>query len=467
MRVAFCSSEVVPFAKTGGLADVCGALPLSLEELGVGVVILLPRYQCVTSKVREITKLNNNVATTTIGKNIQVYFIENDDLFKRDGLYGDINGDYPDNLERFQFFCLKALEVLKQLNIGIDIVHCHDWQAALIPVYLKYVFRKDPFFSETKSVLSIHNLAYQGIFPKEEFPKLGLEKGLYKSEGFEFHGQINLLKGGILYSDAVVTVSPEYSEEVLTEDLGCGLDGVLRSRKDSLTGILNGLDYETWDPENDKLIPHRYSAKKAAGKHKNKARLQKDCNLPARVEVPLFGFVGRLSHQKGIDLIHEAVERIAKMDLQMILLGVGDERNQKILTDMAARYPEKISVHLEFNEKLGHEIYAGSDIFLMPSVYEPCGLSQMISLRYGTIPLVHKTGGLADTIIPYPEDGNGFVFTEYTRDAFIRAVQEAVDVYHDKPRFAGLIQRAFECEFPWRDSAKQYLGLYHQCLSSA
>ncbi len=467
MKVAFCSSEVVPFAKTGGMADVCGALPLALEELGIRVVILMPRYKCIVSRDHDIRALNNDVSTTTIGKDIQVYFIENEVFSGRDGLYGESNGDYPDNLERFQLYCFKALEVLKQLNIDVDIFHCHDWQAALIPVYLKFLLHKDSFYKDMKSVLSIHNLAYQGIFPKKAFPKLGLKQSLYRSGGFEFHDKINLLKAGILHSDAVATVSPGYAREIQTEDYGCGLDGVLRSRKDSIPGILNGLDNTVWNPQSDKLIAHRYSAQDIAGKYKNKAELQKQCKLPIRSDVPLFGFVGRLSYQKGIDLISEGMPTIARMDLQMVFLGVGDDKNHEIVKNMASRYPKKIAACLEFNEKLGHQIYAGSDIFLMPSVYEPCGLSQMISLRYGTVPLVHKTGGLKDTVTAYDRGGNGFVFTEYTPDAFVAAVKQAVDVYHDKSGFKRLVQKAFECHFSQTDSARQYRELYDQCLSSA
>ncbi len=462
MTVAFFSSEVFPFAKTGGMADVCGALPLALEELGIPVIIVMPKYKTFKADGMTVRKLPNGVVTTRMGKNISVYFIEGTRYFDREGLYGDEKGDYVDNLERFAFYCLRALQLLKEENLAVDIVHCHDWPSSLAVAYLKCFYKNDPFFKKTKSVLTIHNLAYQGIFPKKEFSKLKLDEKSFSPEAFEFYDQINLLKGGITLSDAVSTVSPTYAHEIQTPALGCGLDGVLKKRGDRIWGILNGLERKFWDPQNDSFLIQRYSRTDFHSKLANKRHLQEELGLPKR-DHPLLGFVGRLSHQKGLDLVSEAIAEIAKRNLQMVFLGIGEKKYQELLRQMARRYPQKIAVHLSFDEPLAHRIYAGSDIFLMPSRYEPCGLSQMIALYYGTIPLVHKTGGLADTIFPFDAlkgRGNGFVFEEYTPEALVEAIQEAVDAFHNREVFERLVQKAFSHDFSWGKSAGDYQRLY-------
>ena len=461
MRVAFFASEVFPYAKTGGLADVCGSLPLALEKLGVKVIIFLPRYRVIDPNRFGLKRLNNHVWTATLGKDIQVFFLEEEKFFDRDGLYGDAAGDYPDNLERFQYYCAKSLDIIKQLNLKIDLVHCHDWQTALIAPYLKFLHGRDPFYAGIKSILTIHNLAYQGIFPKEKYPKLGLEERLFSPEGFEFYNQINFLKAGIMYNDVLTTVSNTYAKDIKTERLGCGLDGVLRSRKEEIVGILNGIDEDTWNPAIDLYIKSKYSpADDLAKKYINKADLQQISKLLVSTDVPLFGFVGRLSHQKGIDLIFDAMEDLLKMDLQVVFKGVGDGKYYPLLKNLATKYPKKFALHVTFDEKLAHQVYAGSDIFLMPSVYEPCGLSQMISLKYGTVPLVYHTGGLIDTVQPYEQGGNGFVFKDYTVKDFIKTVKTAIEVYHNKSKFNELVANAFQCHFSWTESAKQYLALY-------
>lgn len=464
LNIVFCAAEVVPFAKTGGMADVCGALPLALEDLGATVTIFMPRYKNISKEKYDLTKLNNVVSATQIGKAIQVYFIENEKFYHRDGIYGDSSGDYADNLKRFQFYCFKTLEALKQLNIPTDIIHCHDWHAALIPVYLKHLFSDDPFFKDVKTVFSIHNLAYQGLFPKDEFLSIGLDKKLYNRAGFEYYDQINLLKAGILNSDIVSTVSPTYADEIKTPEFGCGLDGVLNSRKGNVQGILNGIDYSIWNPEKDTLIACKYSSEQADKKEKNKKQLQKDVGLPEKEDIPVFGMVGRLSHQKGLDLIIESIDAIADIDMQMVILGLGEKKYLHSLKKIAKRYPERIAVHFTFNEKLAHQIYAGSDAFLMPSVHEPCGLSQMISLKYGTIPLVFKTGGLSDTIQSFEEGGNGFVFSKYTKEFFVETIKKAIETYNADGKFSALIQKAFKCNFSWKKSARRYVDLYNECL---
>jgi len=467
MKIAICSSEVFPFAKTGGLGDVCGSLPLALEEIGVEVSVFLPAYRCVREAGHSLEQMTDSVSKTMLGKNVAVYFIEHEKFFDRNGLYGDGSGDYPDNLERFSHYCDRTLALLKPLNFQPDVVHCHDWQTALIPVYLKEKYGEDGFYTRIKTLLTIHNLAFQGVFPTSQYPKLGLDKSLLTPQGFEFHDQVNLLKAGIIYSDRITTVSPRYSNEIQTKQFGCGLEDVLGGHNGGITGILNGLDHTIWNPAADEFIAEKYSADDFDdAKLANKMQLQKELRLEVRDDIPLFGFVGRLSHQKGLDLVFETLDDLLKMDVQMVFLGVGDGQYQKKLEEIAGLYPDNIAVCFEFNEPLGHKIYAGSDLFLMPSRFEPCGLSQMISLRYGTIPVAFKTGGLADTITPFGlwrTYGNGFVFTKYTAGDFLNTVKKAVKVFRNEKRFHRLRTNAFDSEFSWKHSANQYRDIY-QCL---
>ena len=444
MKIVMCASEVVPFAKTGGLADVAGALPLALEELKEEVIIVMPKYKAIKEP------------KAIIGKNIKVYFIENDAYFNRDGLYGDKSGDYKDNLDRFSYYCRQTLEFLKEIKFKPDIIHCHDWQSSLIPVYLKTLYANDAFYKKTKTVLTIHNIGYQGLFPKEEFPKLGLDWSLFNIEGLEFYDKVNLLKGGMEFSDIINTVSPTYSKEIQTKEFGFGLDGVLNKRRDSLFGILNGLDYSIWNPETDKFIAKNFSAASLDDKYKNKEDLQKACRLPVKLDVPLLGIVSRLAEQKGFDILAEGIDKICKMDLQLVILGTGDQRYHDILGEMVKKYPKVISLNLKFDDSLAHKIYAGSDIFVMPSKYEPCGLGQLISLRYATIPLVFKTGGLADTV----NKDNGFIFDQYNKDALIRTIQKAIQAFGNQNKWRALMQKAAAYDFSWEESAKAYLRLY-------
>ncbi len=467
MKVAFCSSEVVPFANTGGLGDVCGALPLALEKLGIEVIILMPHYRDVKRFAGSLKKIDEEISTVTIGQDVQVYFIRNDAFFDREGMYGNKSGDYPDNLERFEFFCFKSLELLKKLKLRVDVVHCHDWQTCLIPAYLKFLYTDDLFFKNVKSVLTIHNMAYQGVFTKEEFSKLKFDKKVFTSEGFEFYDQINLLKGGIVFSDMVTTVSETYAREIQAPELGCGLEGFLKKRKIPVQGILNGLDYERWNPAQDSYLTKTYSSENLEDKLLNKNQLQQDLNLPKKKNVPLFGFVGRLSHQKGLDLLFKVMDKLMKLDLQMVFLGIGEEKYHQFLEGASHRYLEKIAALLGFDEAMAHRIYAGCDIFLMPSLYEPCGLSQMISLRYGAIPLVHKTGGLADTIVDFTSKdgrGNGFVFEEYSEHGLMGAIQEALKVFHNRPAFLELVKKSLTHNFSWEKSAGEYKRMYEDIL---
>lgn len=460
MDIVMCSSEVFPFAKTGGLADVTGALPLALEELGCKVKVFMPGYRQTVEGKLQIKKFTSDISYTTAGKNVTVYFIENDNYFNRPGLYGDKSGDYPDNLDRFMYFSKKTLEVLKKIGEKVDIIHCHDWQTSLIPVYLKTVYKDEPFYKETKTLLTIHNIGYQGLFPKEQFTKLGLDWSLFNMETLEFYNQVNILKGGIVFSDAINTVSRAYSREIQTKEFGFGLEGILSKRKKSLYGILNGLDYSVWNPETDKLIFKSYSAQNLEVKNKNKEHLQEICGLP-KVNLPLFGIVSRLAEQKGFDILAEAIDEICKLKLQLVILGTGDLKYHLVLERIAKEYPKLLSLHLKFDETLAHKIYAGSDIFLMPSKYEPCGLGQLISLKYGTIPLVFKTGGLADTV----SADNGFIFDVYGRGPLVKTIKKAIGAYAKKEKWSGLMQRAMECDFSWVESARQYIELYQGLIS--
>jgi len=459
INVVQVASEMVPFAKTGGLADVCGALPLALEKLGQDVIIVMPGYKAVHNlKQPAVKRLNEGISISRIGKNINVYFIDNDEYFNRDSLYGEKTGDYKDNLDRFSYFCRKALELLKELGFKADIIHCHDWQSALIPIYLKTLYAEDDFYKDTKTIFTIHNIGYQGLFPKAEFPKLGLSWNVFNMEMLEYFDKINILKGGIVFSDLINTVSETYSKEIQTSQFGFGMEGVLNKRRDSVFGIINGLDYSIWDPSRDKKIFQTYSFKNIKDKYANKDQLQQISKLPVKRTVPLLGIVSRLAEQKGFDILSEGIDAICKMDLQLIILGTGDLKYHQILEQMVKKYPKVISLSLKFDDTLAHRIYAGADIFLMPSKYEPCGLGQMISLRYGTLPLVFKTGGLADTV----NEKNGFVFDKYSKDELIKTIKKAIKVYKDKIQWNELMLRGMKLNFSWAESAKKYIELYER-----
>jgi len=461
MKIVFCASEVIPFAKTGGLADVCGTLPVALEKLGHELVIITPRYKA--------SNIHIPSPVVRVGENVRVCFVEHHQYFGREGLYGEGGGDYLDNLERFTFFCHRIFQVLKEIDFSPDIIHCHDWHTALIPVLLKTNYQKDPFFKNTRSVLTIHNLAYQGIFSKHLYGKLGIEANVFHTQGLEFYDQINVLKGGIIFADAITTVSPQYAKEIQTLELGCSLQGVLRNRGADIYGILNGLDYEAWNPKDDPFLDFPYGPSEAfVLKEQNKLVLQAALDLPLNVKVPVFGFVGRLCAQKGLSMIIEVVDRIVEAQGQVILAGVGDKKYYRMIEEAVQRHPRHVGRSLKFDERLAHKVYASSDFFLMPSIYEPCGLGQMIALRYGTIPIAYKTGGLADTIRlydPIHQTGNGFLFTEYTKEAFKEAVGEALKVYEHKAQMEDLVNLALRYRFTWEKSAKDYERVYQKCIS--
>ncbi len=461
MKIVICASEVVPFAKTGGLADVCGALPSALEKLGHEVIIITPRYKS--------SKIQVPAPIVRIGKNVRVCFVESSHYFGREGLYGESGDEYKDNLERFAYFCHEALSILKDIKFSPDIIHCHDWHTALIPVLLKTNYHNDPFFKNIRSVLTIHNLAYQGVFPKRQYEKLGIDGHVFHTQGLEFYDQVNVLKGGIIFADAITTVSPQYSKEIQTYELGCALDGVLRNRSQDIYGILNGLDYEVWNPKDDPFLDFPFvSSDVNERKGQNKLVVQAAMDLPLKEKIPVFGFVGRLCIQKGLDIMMDAINGIVAREAQVVFTGVGDKKYHRMIEEAASRHPRHVGKFLKFDERMAHKIYAASDFFLMPSVYEPCGLGQMIALRYGTIPIVHKIGGLADTIHlydPIHKTGNGFVFTQYTKGAFIEAVEEALKVYKQNVQMEDLRQHALHYRFSWEKSAKEYMRVYQKCLS--
>lgn len=456
MKILFCSSEAVPFAKTGGLADVSGALPQALEKRGCQVKVALPKYRSAGQQAPKM------------GGDIEVFLIENDKYFDREELYGDSNGDYPDNLDRFAFFCRQIIALLKKVDFKPEIIHCNDWQTALIPAYLKTGLSKDPFYTRIKTIFTIHNLAYQGIFTKDQFPKTGLNWQFFNMHALEFHDKINLLKGGLIFSDLINTVSPTYAQEIQTEEFGCGLDGVLRERKGNLEGIINGLDYQTWSPQLDKHIFRTYGTENLQDKYINKQKLQQELNLPCGQNIPLLGIVSRLASQKGIELIISALEKMPKLNLQFVLLATGDQSFHIELERIKQKKYKNISINLLFDATLAHKIYAGCDMFLMPSYFEPCGLGQLISLKYGTIPIVRKTGGLADTIVDYNEanhTGNGFVFEEYTEDEMLKAITRAAVLYNDKKKWQELMWRAMKENFSWESSAIKYIDFYCRALN--
>lgn len=465
MKIALCTSEAVPFAKTGGLADVCGALPAELEALGHDVVLVLPKYSSVKTSGYVMKSLGPDYDMLSFSKHVTAYFVSHD-MYLRSGLYGDRFGDYPDNLRRFSYFCHKTLALFEAVGFIPDCIHCHDWQTSLLPVYLKN--RSMPFFKKSKipaSVLTLHNLAYQGLFSKDQMPETGLGWDYFTINGLEYYDQINLLKGGILFSDYVNTVSPAYAKEIRTKESGCGLEGVLAQKKERFCGILNGVDYKVWNPQGDKNLGMGYDVKNVEGKRADKRQLQSICGFPEDEKVFFLGFVGRLVEQKGIDLILKSAAECVRQGMQMVILGVGDPQYGQKAEELAQKYPKNIFYCSRFDDVLAHRIYAGCDAFLMPSRFEPCGMGQMISFKYGTVPIVYKTGGLADTVTDLrenPKDGSGFVFSKLQDKDFASAVTAARKMFEDRPRWMDVVKRIMKLNFSWKESAREYVRLYEK-----
>ena len=480
MRVLFVSSEVEPFSKTGGLADVVGSLPKYLAKLGVEVKIITPRY-AVCKKKPPGQKLLPGTFSVKIGEHIEkgtvyssflggveVWLVGNAHFFDREELYQEKGQDYPDNAERFIFFNLAVLEFLKKSGWQPDIIHCHDWQSGLIPVYLKSLYGDDKFFKNCKTIYTVHNLAYQGVFDKYKVLLTGLGWEYFTMERLEYWDRLCFAKGGLIFADKVTTVSPRYSREIQEPAYGYGLDGVLKSRSKDVTGIINGIDYEYWNPATDRDITRNYSLKNLSLKLEDKKNLQRVLGLPVE-EVPLIGIISRLTDQKGFDILEGILSNLMRLKLELVILGNGEHKYHDLFSLAAKKYPRKLAVVLRFDVPLSRKIYAGSDFFLMPSLFEPCGLGQMISLRYATIPIVRETGGLADTIEnfdPKTLEGNGFVFKEYSGGALLGAIKNALKIYKNTKLWQKLLNRALSYDFSWEASARQYLMLYKNLLKS-
>ena len=481
MKVAFLASEVIPYAKTGGLADVAGALPKFLVRLGAEVRVFMPLYKEVRKKNLPIEPVLDK-ATLSMGgralpyavfahraEGVTTFFIDRPEYFDRDALYGTPAGDYPDNAERFAFFSLAALETMRSVGFRPDIVHGHDWQAAPVFAYLKHVFADDPFFSRARSVFTIHNLAYQGLFEKEVLAAIGLPDALFNMNDLEFYGKVNALKAGILYSTAVTTVSPRYSREIQTPAFGCGLDGLLRSRAGVLHGILNGVDYRDWDPATDRLIPRNFGPGDLAGKKACRDELGRLFGLDVPPRLPLAGMVTRLAGQKGLDIVCEALESLLGQGLSLVILGTGDQKIQDFLIAAQKKHPARLGLKIAFDEKIAHTIYAGSDVFLIPSRYEPCGLTQMYAMKYGTVPVVRATGGLDDSVEEFEAaagTGNGFKFSEAAPEPLLEASARAIRAFGRPGDWSALVRNAMAADFSWGRSAETYLGLYEMIAAS-
>lgn len=393
---------------------------------------------------------------------ISVYFIENKDYYDRAGLYQDpaVGKDYQDNCERFSFFSKAVLETAQALGIKPDVIHCNDWQSALVPAYLKTLHKDNNYFRGTVTLFTIHNLAYQGLFPKENMPMTGLDWSYFNWKQLEYYGNINLLKAGIVFSDIITTVSRKYAEEIQTAEFGAGLDGVLRERAGDLYGVPNGTDYSVWNPEKDKLIPANYGLKNLKGKKVCKQHLQKKLKLPES-DAPIIGMIGRVASQKGLDLVMECWDELMKEDVEFVLLGTGEPNIEQALKSTAARYPGKASINIGFDNQLSHEIEAGSDMFLMPSKFEPCGLNQLYSLKYGTVPIVRRTGGLADTI----DASVGFSFQSYSSKEMLETIKKALKLYRDQSKWLELMKNGMLQDWSWEKSAREYLALYRKALA--
>jgi starch synthase len=476
MHIAFVASECVPFSKTGGLADVVGVLPRSLAAAGHQISVFVPRYRHThiseeRAVVQSITVPFDDryrfcsILTGAGYPGVRFFFVDYPPYFDRDGLYGTSSGDFPDNAERFALFCRAVLEGSKILGVP-DIFHCHDWQSALLPILLRTQYDEDPAFNNTGTVFTIHNMGYQGLFPPEILPLLTLPWDLFTITKMEYFGNVNFLKGALAYSDWVTTVSRKYAQEIQTSEFGFGLDGVLKERAQTLTGILNGVDYEEWNPETDRFTAAHYSPDDLSGKRECKQDLLASFGMTnADPNVPLIGIVSRFAAQKGFDLIGQIVDRLALEDVLLTVLGSGDRLYEEMFLRLSRQVPHKIAVKIAYDNALAHKIEAGADMFLMPSRYEPCGLNQIYSLKYGTVPIVRATGGLDDTIDPWDprtKKGTGFKFQEPTGEALLRTIHQALQLYRDQTSWQKLMRNGMSKDFSWRSSAREYIRVYER-----
>lgn len=487
MKILMATSEAVPFAKTGGLADVCGALPVELARLGHETTLILPAYRQVraaglpiepTGVSFEIPIGNKSVRgsfskSRLPNSSVDVYLVEQDDYYDRAGLYQENGEDYRDNCERFVFFSRAVLESVRLLDLHVDVLHANDWQTGLVPALLKIEYRGVPHYEHLGSLFTIHNMAYQGMFWHWDMLLTGLDWKYFNWQQMEYFGNLNLLKTGLIFADRLNTVSPRYAEEIQNAPLGCGLEGVLQQRRGVLSGIVNGVDYREWNPAADTSLPANYDADSfLTGKAACKAALQTELGLPVSSDVPLVAFIGRLTDQKGIDLlVATARDWVQTRDVQWVVLGTGEAKHQEQFAMLAERFPHKVATRLEFSNPLAHRIEAGADIFVMPSRYEPCGLNQLYSLKYGTVPVVRATGGLVDTVTDVSEaalaDGTatGFVFREYSPLALTEALERACNTWRQKDVWKRLVHSGMTQDWSWSTSARKYVDLYRQTVS--
>ena len=472
MKILFASSEGLPFSKTGGLADVVEGLPKALAARGHEVAVALPKYRGTKAQAIVLPSLTiplgprlrfPGVADGTVIEGVRYFFVDDPACFDRPQLYGEGGKDYPDNGERFAEFSRAVIEIGKHIWPA-DVFHCHDWQSALVPVLLRTQYAEDPAFQRVPTVFTVHNMGYHGLFPREILEAVGLPEALFTPQGIEFYGKVNYLKGGLLYSDFLTTVSRKYAEEIKTPEYGHGLDGVVRSRGDRLRGILNGVDYTAWNPETDKLIAARYSARDLGGKKTCKQDLLQEFKLPQEnLKRPLIGIVSRFADQKGFDLIAEQAEALLKEEVALVALGTGEPKYEQLFRNLAAKYPRRIGVRVAYDNTVAHKIEAGSDMFLMPSRYEPCGLNQIYSLRYGTVPIVRATGGLDDTVEPFDlqhGEGTGFKFQAYDGKAMLECIRQALQHFAHENVWRRVQLNGMGKDFSWNVSAGEYLKLY-------
>jgi starch synthase len=481
MSILVVASEAHPYAKTGGLAEVAAALPDALGRLGHRVTLVLPRYRGV-----DLSGARSQATTIVIGTHVQrvsfhareerpnvtVVFVDVPELFDRAGGLYNVDGvDYPDNAWRFAVFSRAALEYPRLLGQRPSIIHAHDWQTGLVPVYQKMHFSPDPIVGGVPTIFTIHNLAFQGVYPASMLPGLGFGPEVLDVQALEYWGQISYLKGGINFSERLTTVSPTYAREILTPEFGFGFDGILRRRGDALSGILNGIDVERWNPQADELIGASYTRADLSGKREAKRILLETAGLPfddGALNRPVVGLVSRLTYQKGYDLIAAAIDELMLLDVSWVMLGSGDREYEDMWRGLAVRYPDRVATTIGFNERLAHRIEAGADIFLMPSRYEPCGLNQMYSLRYGTIPIVRATGGLEDTVTDATEPaGNGFKFSGFSPAELVATVRRALDLFRKPKEWKKFQQNGMKHDFSWDASAREYVKVYEAALTAA
>ncbi len=472
MRILFVASEGLPFSKTGGLADVVEALPKALVAQGHEVAVVLPRYR--GTKTAAVVKPSVTIPLGTrlrfpaiadggLLHGVRYYFVDDPEYFDRDGIYGENSADYPDNAERYSEFCRAAIEIAKHVWLP-DVIHCHDWQTALLPLLLRTSYADDPAMKDLPVVSTIHNTGYQGLFGKEVLERAGIPASVFQPGGIEFFGKVNLLKGGLIFSDYITTVSPRYAREIQTPEYGFGLEGVARSRSERLVGILNGVDYAAWSPDKDKWIAMKYSAKDLSGKQVCKLELLESFGLPQEnAERPVLGIVSRFVDQKGFDLIAEKARELLHEDLALVALGTGDPKYEEFFRALAQAYPSRVGAKIAYDDVLAHKIEAGADMFLMPSRYEPCGLNQIYSLKYGTVPIVRATGGLDDTVENFDVEhgtGTGFKFAEYSGAALLYAVRQALHHYPDERIWKRIQLNGMAKDFSWKAPAAEYAKLY-------